>query len=183
MQNLATFQSYWNEKCIRQLYHAMTLAIPAHGWLMQDQLPKCEVATTTWMLQFLVPPTKVMPGTLQLHLNNWKAVVAGGDIIIDNIWWRGCTCGKKPCTDSHECGILFVNAVQNYPPPPILLIFLTARGEIFSHVVWVCEVLSSEADLIGRDLQCSLILVCVSLHRWVNAIGQTEAPPWLVGHL
>jgi hypothetical protein len=52
---------------------------------MQDQLPKWEVATTTWMLQFLVPPTKEMPGTLQLHLINWKAVFVKGDIIVDNI--------------------------------------------------------------------------------------------------
>ncbi len=30
---------------------------------------------------------------------------------------------------------------------------------------------------------CSLILVYVSQHRWLNVIGQKKAPPLLVGHL
>jgi hypothetical protein len=45
-------------------------------------------------------------------------------------------------------------------------------GVIFCHLVWPV----AGADLRPRPSICSFIFVCVSQHRWLNAIGQKKAP-------
>ncbi len=45
-------------------------------------------------------------------------------------------------------------------------------GVIFCHLVWPV----TGADWRPRPSICSLIFVCVSQHRWLNAIGQKKAP-------
>ncbi len=57
---------------------------------------------------------------------------------------------------------------------------LVPCGGILSPSVYVCVFNLRECHLrltLGRIPLCSLILVCVSQHRWMNAIGQKKAPP------